>query len=288
MSPPPEIVSLVDPFAVLNTDPAQVLLTPVLFASESAQKTMGPKFVLMVAAAELITLRFDFKIKSLPTPETVMFAPTERSPVAEVVVMATSGALIEPLVEAEPHSTISELAEIVPAEVLANSPELQVAVIEPVADTAPEIESPPAELERATVPPAVSAPPTVPKPEELRVKFRATEKAPAAVVTVDVVLVREMSWLAVIASVPVPNAPDEVSRTFVALTDLVSVIVEPEDVISASPPVEIIVAFVMLVNAPVPERVIFPDALMAPVGAIEVPPVMRTVPADAVSDPAPT
>jgi hypothetical protein len=156
-----------------------------------------------------------------------------------------------------------------------------------VAETAPATERPPAELFRETVPPAVSAPPTVPKPEELSVKFRATEKVPAAVVTVDVVLVREMSWLAVIASVPVPNAPDEVSRTFVALTDLVSVIVEPEDVMSTSPPVEIIVAFVMLVNAPVPERVMFPDALMAPVGSTDDPPEIRTVPAEAVNEPVP-
>jgi hypothetical protein len=266
MSPPPEIVSLVDPFAVLNTDPAQVLLTPVLFASESAQKTRGPKFVLMVAAAELITLRFDFKIKSLPTPETVMFAPTERSPVAEVVVMATSGAAIEPLVEAEPHSTISELAEIVPAEVFANSPVLQVAVIEPVAEIGPETVKPPAELVNEAVPPTINGPPTVPKPDELRVKFRATENVPAAVATVDDVLVREMSWLAVIASVPVPKAPEEVRRTFVALTDFVRVIVEADAVMSTSPPVEVIVAFVMFVKAPVPERDMFPVALSGPVG----------------------
>ena len=167
---------------------------------------------------------------------------------------------------ADPHSTVSELAEIVPADVFANSPALQVAVIEPVAETAPETVNPPAELVRETVPPAFKGPPTVPKPDELNVKFRATEKVPAAVVTVDAVLVNDMSWLAVIASVPVPKAPEDVSRTFVALTDFVSVIVEADAVMSTSPPVEVIVAFVMFVNAPVPERVMFPVALMAPVG----------------------
>jgi hypothetical protein len=235
----------------------------------------------------LITLLFDFKNNSFAKPETVIFAPTDRSPVDEVAVIATAGAVIAPLVDTDPHSTVTALAEIDPAEVFANAPALQVALNVLVADTAPETESPPAELERATVPPAVSAPPTVPKPEELRVKFRATEKAPAAVVTVDDVLVREMSWLAVIASVPVPSAPDEVSRTFVALTDLVSVIVEPEDVMSTSPPVEIIVAFVMLVNTPVPESVMFPDALMGPVGSTDDPPEIRTVPAEAVNEPVP-
>jgi hypothetical protein len=193
MSPPPVAVSLIDPFAVLKTEPAQVLLTPVLLPSESAQKTSGAKLVLIVAAAELITLRLDLRISEFPTPDTAMFAPTDRSPVDEVEVIATSGAVIAPLVATEPHSTVTALAEIDPAEVFANAPELQVAVNVLVADTAPETESPPAELERATVPPAVSAPPTVPKPEELRVKFRATEKAPAAVVTVEPVLVSEIS-----------------------------------------------------------------------------------------------
>jgi hypothetical protein len=193
MSPPPVAVSLVDPFAVLKTEPAQVLLTPVLLPSESAQKTSGAKLVLIVAAAELITLRLDLRISEFPTPDTVMFAPTDRSPVDEVEVIATSGAVIAPLVDTDPHSTFTALAEIDPAEVFANAPALQVAVNVLVADTAPETESPPAELESATVPPAVSAPPTVPKPEELRVKFRATEKAPAAVVTVEPVLVSEIS-----------------------------------------------------------------------------------------------
>ena len=43
----------------------------------------------------------------------------------------------------------------------------------------------------------------------------------------------------------------------------------------------------VFVNAADPDRVISPEALIGPVGAIEVPPVMRTVPEDAVSDPAP-
>ena len=55
-----------------------------------------------------------------------------------------------------------------------------------------------------------------------------------------------------------------------------------------SPAVEVIEAFVMFVKAPVPESVIFPVALIAPVGSTEEPPVIRMVPAEAVSDPAPT
>lgn len=43
----------------------------------------------------------------------------------------------------------------------------------------------------------------------------------------------------------------------------------------------------VLVNAADPERVMSPVALIGPVGAIEVPPVMRTVPAEAVREPAP-
>ena len=41
------------------------------------------------------------------------------------------------------------------------------------------------------------------------------------------------------------------------------------------------------VKAAEPERVMSPVALIGPVGAIEVPPVIRTVPADAVREPAP-
>ena len=41
---------------------------------------------------------------------------------------------------------------------------------------------------------------------------------------------------------------------------------EAEAVISTSPPVDVIEAFVMFVKAPVPESVIFPVALIAPVG----------------------
>ena len=65
---------------------------------------------------------------------------------------------------------------------------------------------------------------------------------------------------------PVPKAPEDSKRTLVALTDLVSVIVEAEAVISTSPPVDVIEAFVRFVKAPVPESVIFPVALIAPVG----------------------
>lgn len=65
---------------------------------------------------------------------------------------------------------------------------------------------------------------------------------------------------------PVPRAPEDSKRTFVALTDLVRVIVEAEAVMSTSPPVEVIEAFVIFVKAPVPESVIFPVARIAPVG----------------------
>ena len=65
---------------------------------------------------------------------------------------------------------------------------------------------------------------------------------------------------------PVPKAPEDSRRTFVALTDFVSVIVEAEAVMETSPAVEVIEAFVRFVKAPVPESVIFPVALIAPVG----------------------
>jgi hypothetical protein len=42
--------------------------------------------------------------------------------------------------------------------------------------------------------------------------------------------------------------------------------VEAEAVISTSPAVDVIEAFVMFVKAPVPESVIFPVARIAPVG----------------------
>ena len=165
----------------------------MLFPSESAQKTRAALLVRIVAVAELITLLLDFKISSFAKPETVMFAPTDRSPVDEVAVIATAGAVIEPLVAIEPHSTVTELAERVPAEVFANWPVLQVAEKVPIAETAPETDRPPAELLRDTVPPVMSGPPTVPKPEELRVKFRATDRVPEEVATVEPVLVSEIS-----------------------------------------------------------------------------------------------
>jgi hypothetical protein len=76
--------------------------------------------VRIVAVAELITLLFDFRINSFAKPETVMFAPIDRSPVEEVEVIATSGDVIAPLVATEPHSIVTELAESVPPEVFAN------------------------------------------------------------------------------------------------------------------------------------------------------------------------
>ena len=79
MSPPPVAVSLVDPFAVLKTEPAQVRFTPVLFPSESAQKISAPRLVVIVAAEPLITLRLDLSVTSFATPVLVTFAPTVRS-----------------------------------------------------------------------------------------------------------------------------------------------------------------------------------------------------------------
>ena len=64
------------------------------------------------------------------------------------------------------------------------------------------------------------------------------------------------------------------------------VTVEAVDVMEMLPPVVVNEAPVF-VKAADPDNVISPEALIGPVGAIEVPPVMRTVPADAVSDPAP-
>lgn len=62
--------------------------------------------------------------------------------------------------------------------------------------------------------------------------------------------------------------------------------VEAVDVIEILPPVVVKEAPVF-VKAADPERVMSPVALIGPVGAIEVPPVIRTVPAEAVREPAP-
>jgi hypothetical protein len=59
-----------------------------------------------------------------------------------------------------------------------------------------------------------------------------------------------------------------------------------EEVIDIAPAEELIGA-VPLVNVPEPESVMFPVALMAPVGEIEEPPLMVTVPSVEVSAPAP-
>ena len=85
----------------------------------------------------------------------------------------------------------------------------------------------------------------------------------------------------------VDKAVSAVSETFTG-ADSAELIVtlEPVEVIEILPPVVVKEAPV-LVKAADPESVISPVALMGPVGAIEVPPVMRTVPAEAVRDPAP-
>jgi hypothetical protein len=64
------------------------------------------------------------------------------------------------------------------------------------------------------------------------------------------------------------------------------VTVEAVEVIAILPAVVVSEAPVF-VKAADPDNVISPEALIGPVGAIEVPPVIRTVPADAVIEPEP-
>jgi hypothetical protein len=66
----------------------------------------------------------------------------------------------------------------------------------------------------------------------------------------------------------------------------VTVAASPVEVIRMSPPVDVIVAPV-LVNAPEPERVMSPEACSAPVGATDVPPLMERLPEVAVNEPGP-
>ena len=66
----------------------------------------------------------------------------------------------------------------------------------------------------------------------------------------------------------------------------VIVIVETLEVTETEPEVEVKVAPEFVI-APVPESVMLPVALIAPVGSTDDPPAMRTVPAEAVSEPAP-
>ena len=78
-----------------------------------------------------------------------------------------------------------------------------------------------------------------------------------------------------------------VSETFTGADSAALIVtLEPVEVIEILPPVVVKEAPV-LVKAVDPESVMSPVALMGPVGAIEVPPVMRTVPTEAVRDPAP-
>jgi hypothetical protein len=81
--------------------------------------------------------------------------------------------------------------------------------------------------------------------------------------------------------------PPEESDTLVcAVRDAEVVIVPPEEVIEIAPADELIAA-VLLVNSPEPEKETFPAALIAPVGEIEEPPLMVTAPSVEVSAPAP-
>jgi hypothetical protein len=86
MSPPPEALSLVEPFIVLKTEPAEVRFTPVLFPSASAQKIRGPRLVVKVTAVVFTTLALDFNTISADEPVAVMFEPIERSAVEPVAV----------------------------------------------------------------------------------------------------------------------------------------------------------------------------------------------------------
>jgi hypothetical protein len=79
---------------VLNTDPAQVRFTPVLFPSASAQKIRGPRLVVIVVAVVLTTLKLDLRMISLKRPVLVMFAPIERSLDAPVEVKYVDPVLV--------------------------------------------------------------------------------------------------------------------------------------------------------------------------------------------------
>ena len=162
-------------------------------------------------------------------------------------------------------------------------PLLQVAEKPPVIEAVPERVRPPAELVSVAEPPAVSGPPTVPNPDELRTKFRTTASVAVPVVTVDVVLVSSKSWLALITSVPEPSAVEDVILTLEPLTALVKVTAPLLEVITTSPDVEVIVALVALVKAPVPVSVISPVARRFPVWVIEVPWLTVRFPAEVIA-----
>jgi hypothetical protein len=119
---------------------------------------------------------------------------------------------------------------------------------------------------------------------------RPAKSTPDPVVTAalaPVVSIR-ISWLAAILSVPVWNAPEDSTRTLLALTAFVIVTVDAEDIRETSPPVEVRVAPVMFEISPVPESVMSPPACIAAVGPTLLPVLMVMEPTVAVRAPDPT
>jgi hypothetical protein len=97
---------------VLNTDPAQVRFTPVLFPSASAQKIRGPRLVVIVAAVVLTTLKLDLRMISLKRPVLDMFEPIERSLEVPVAVK-----YVDPVLVITPEVvTVAPVTETFPVE----------------------------------------------------------------------------------------------------------------------------------------------------------------------------
>ena len=95
------------------------------------------------------------------------------------------------------------------------------------------------------------------------------------------------TWLPAVAVEPTVMFPPEERDTFVLAVNVAEVVIAPEDEVMEIAPAEELIAAVELVIAPEPEIVMLPVALIAPVGATEVPPLIDTVPLVAVSEPAP-
>jgi hypothetical protein len=95
------------------------------------------------------------------------------------------------------------------------------------------------------------------------------------------------TWFPAVAVEPTVMFPPEERDTFVLAVNVAEVVIAPEDEVMEIAPAEELIAAVELVIAPEPEIVMLPVALIAPVGATEVPPLIDTVPLVAVSEPAP-
>jgi hypothetical protein len=157
-------------------------------------------------------------------------------------------------------------------------------VTEPAAAVFPDNEVAPDRLENSTKPRDVIGVVLV------RVDVLNRRTVPALIPVdptdnLDVELEIVRSPRASIRSEVVVIAPLAVIRIVPALTALL--ISTPLPLTSTFPPVDVSVAPVALVIAPEPERVMFPEAWIAAVGATEVPPLIVTVPAD-VKVPEPT